>query len=195
MLAGEPGSRSDAVDGLEFAGLFPAPGHDMVLIGLLDPKSPTNVGAVMRAAGCYQVDAVRYCGDRFDRAARYQTDTKGMLGRIPLVRSDDLLDGLPADMKVVCVELAEGATPLPGFVHPDHAIYLFGPEDGSLPQSLIDRADHVVYVPTTTCMNLAASVNVLLYDRLAKTPAYRQGDDVIRRSRDTNNRLKVRTPS
>lgn len=166
----------------------------MIFIGLVDPKSPTNVGSVMRAAGCYQVDGVRYCGDRFDRAARYQTDTKDMLGKIPLVRSDDLLAGLPGDMKTVCVELAEGATPLPAFIHPEQAIYLFGPEDGAIPQALIDRADHVVYVPTVTCMNLAASVNVLLYDRLAKSPSYRHGDDVIRSSRDTNNRLKVRAP-
>jgi len=140
------------------------------------------------------VDQVRYSGERFERAARYQTDTKGMLGKIPLVGTDDLLEGLPVGMKTVCVELAEGATPLPEFVHPERAIYLFGPEDGSIPQALIDRADHVVYVPTVTCMNLAASVNVLLYDRLAKSPSYRHGDDVIRSSRDTNNRLKVRSP-
>lgn len=171
------------------------PDSNMVFIGLVDPKSPTNVGSVMRAAGCYQVDEVRYCGDRFDRAMRYQTDTKGMLGRIPLEGTDDLLGGLPHGMKTVCVELAEGATPLPEFVHPEQAIYLFGPEDGSIPQALIDRADHVVYVPTVTCMNLAASVNVLLYDRLAKSPSYRHGDDVIRSSRDTNNRLKVRSAS
>ena len=167
----------------------------MVFIGLVDPKSPTNMGSVMRAAGCYQVDQVRYSGERFERAARYQTDTKGMLGKIPPVRMDQLLEGLPAGMKTVCVELAEGATPLPGFVHPEQAIYLFGPEDGSIPQALIDQADHVVYVPTATCMNLAATVNVLLYDRLAKSSSYMQGDEVIKRSRDTNNRLKVRTPS
>jgi len=27
-------------------------------IGLINPKTPANVGAVMRAAGCYGVDAV-----------------------------------------------------------------------------------------------------------------------------------------
>ena len=163
-----------------------------VFLALVDPKSPTNVGSVMRAAGCYQVDQVRYSGGRFERAARYQTDTKDILGKIPLVREDDLLARRPADMKIVCVELAEGATPLPTFVHPGQAIYVFGPEDGSIPQALIDQADHVVYVPTVGCMNLAAAVNVLLYDRLAKSPSGVQGDDVIRRSRDINNRLKVR---
>ena len=31
-----------------------------------------------------------------------------------------------------------------------------------------EKFDKVVYVPTQGCMNLAASVNVILYDRLAK---------------------------
>ncbi|MFN3713701.1 MAG: RNA methyltransferase [Alcanivoracaceae bacterium] len=163
-----------------------------VFIGLVDPKSPSNVGSVMRAAGCYQVDQVRYSGGRFERAAQYQTDTKDILSKIPLVREDQLLQGLPGNMKIVCVELAEGASPLPQFVHPDQAIYVFGPEDGSIPQALIDEADHVVYVPTVGCMNLAAAVNVLLYDRLAKSAADIHGNDLIKGIRDTNNRLKVR---
>ncbi len=47
-----------------------------VSIGLTNPKSPTNVGAVMRAAGCYQVDAVYYTGTRYDRASAFYTDTQ-----------------------------------------------------------------------------------------------------------------------
>lgn len=163
-----------------------------VFIGLCNPKSPTNVGAVMRAAGCYQVSQVRYSGGRFERAAQYQTDTKDIASSIPLQRHDDLLEQLPAGMQVVCVEFVEGATPLPGFVHPDSALYLFGPEDGSVPQEMVDVAQHVVFVPTTGCMNLAATVNVVLYDRLAKLPLNVHSDDLIKRHRDTNNRLKVR---
>jgi len=47
-----------------------------VIIGLHNPKSPTNVGAVMRAAGCYNATQVRYNGTRYSRAARFQTDTQ-----------------------------------------------------------------------------------------------------------------------
>jgi len=46
-------------------------------------------------------------------------------------------------------------------------------------------------------MNLSASVNVLLYDRMAKSYALsnKSHDDnaLIKTSRDTNNRLKVNT--
>lgn len=152
----------------------------------------------MRAAGCYRADSVRYTGERFGRAARYQTDTKNVKTNIPLLHVDCLLQDLPPAAKVVCVEFAEGAQPLPGFVHPAHALYIFGPEDGSISQSIIDRADEVVYVPTVGCMNLAASVNVLLYDRLSKAPGTPVGnqapvsdEDLIKTSRDVNNRLKV----
>jgi len=164
----------------------------LVIIGLCDPKSPTNVGAVLRAAGCYQANEVRYTGERFDRALKYQTDTKNAKANTPLRHFDKLTSDLPADTKIVCVELVEGATRLPIFEHPERAIYLFGPEDSSIPQALVDQADHVLYVPTTGCMNLAASVNVLLYDRLAKTELDYDDDDVVRQNRDVNNRLKVR---
>lgn len=166
-----------------------APGS--CVIGLIDPKTPTNVGAILRAAGCYQAQAVRYTGERFGRAARFHTDTKGFNAKIPLLQVDDMLAALPEGMQIVCVELAEGAMSLPEFKHPPHALYVFGPEDGSIPQSIIHAADSVVYIPTIGCMNLAATVNVVLYDRLAKSAASHDDDARIRSSRDVNNRLKT----
>ena len=164
-----------------------------ISIGLTNPKSPENVGAVMRAAGCYQADAVYYTGARYERAAAFHTDTKNMAAKIPLIGVDDWLTAIPADMAIVCVELAEGATPLPVFNHPHNVIYLLGPEDGTIDQKVIDRAHAVVYVPTVGCMNLAASVNVVLYDRLAKQMATNAvaDDELIRRSRDNKNKVKV----
>ncbi|MFH7439550.1 TrmH family RNA methyltransferase, partial [Pseudomonas syringae pv. tagetis] len=52
--------------------------------------------------------------------------------------------------------------------HPDRALYIFGPEDGSLDQEIPDWCEDVVYIPTEGCMNLAATVNVVLYHRMAK---------------------------
>lgn len=40
-------------------------------------------------------------------------------------------------------------------------------------------------------MNLAATVNVLLYDRMVKLNAFDVSDELIKRSRDKNNRTKV----
>ncbi|MBD1574993.1 MULTISPECIES: RNA methyltransferase [Vibrio] len=163
-----------------------------VTIGLTNPKSPSNVGSVMRASGCYRVDAVRYTGVRYEKAVKFHTDTKSVARHIPLDGVADMLEGLDAETKIVCVELAEGATSLPQFVHPDKAIYVFGPEDGSIDQSVVSKADAVVYVPTVGCMNLAATVNVLLYDRLAKSTQVEMGDELIKKSRDNRNHLIVK---
>lgn len=163
-----------------------------VIIGLINPKSPTNVGAIIRAAGCYQAHEIRYTGVRYDRAATLKTDTKNISQDIIFQQVDDIFDGVPEGVKVVCVELVEGATPLPDFVHPDNALYIFGPEDRSIPQAVVNQADFVVYVPTIGCMNLAATVNVLLYDRLAKSKHYECGNKAIRDNRDCNNRLKIK---
>jgi len=164
-----------------------------VSLGLTKPKSPTNVGAVMRAAGCYGVDAVFYTGERYDRAVKLNTDTKAVSQNIPLTGVTSLLENIPDKAKIVCVELVVGAIPLPEYQHPDNVIYIFGPEDGTISQEVIDRADAVVYVPTTGCMNLAATVNVVLYDRLAKSDLSFAGDALIRKSRDTNNKVKLNT--
>ncbi|MBR7889576.1 RNA methyltransferase [Marinomonas sp. A79] len=174
--------------------------EDKVIVGLINPKSASNVGAVMRAAGCYQVEQVWYSGHRYDRAVKLSTDTKNIRTSIPLTHLDGLgatdfieaIDTIDADIKLVCVDLIQGATPLPAFQHPEKALYVFGPEDGTIPQRIVDSADHVVFVPTVGCMNLAASVNVLLYDRLAKSERAHAGDELIRQSKDVNNNVKVR---
>lgn len=137
-------------------------------VGLVNPKSPENVGSVMRAAGCYGVDEVYYTGNRFELARRFATDTKQMVEKIPLLGVDDLMAFIPQGCVPVVVDLINGATPLPDYVHPERAFYIFGPEDGTLDPALYGAVKDVVYVPTRGCMNLAASVNVILYDRLAK---------------------------
>ena len=166
-----------------------------VSVGLSDPKTPTNVGAVMRAAGCFQVDSVFYTGERYDRAAQFCTDTQNARGRVPLTGVECLLENVSENMKIVCVELVEGAIPLTEFQHPASAFYIFGPEDATISQALIDRADAVVYIPTIGCLNLGATVNVVLYDRLAKSNSSIASDALIRQSKDTNNKVKIKTPA
>jgi len=167
-----------------------------ISIGLLNPKSPENVASAMRAAGNYQVNRVFYTGTRYARALGYREGAVNMSRKvsegIPLSATDCLIDKIPEGVQLVCVEFAEGAASLPEFQHPEHAFYIFGPEDGSISQEIIDHADAVVYIPTVGCMNLAATVNVLLYDRLAKSSAYVAGNNLICASRDRNNTLKVR---
>ena len=161
------------------------------IIALTNPKSPTNVGAVLRAAGCFGCGQILYTGNRYDIAKKYATDTQNAIESVDIEKVDDFIAAKPADVKLVCVDLVEGAIPLPSFQHPEKAMYLFGPEDGSLRQEVIDQADYVVYMPTNGSLNLAASVNVVLYDRTAKSNEFETDNALIKASRDVNNRLKV----
>lgn len=163
-----------------------------IFIGLINPKSPSNVGSVMRAAGCFKADAVFYTGERYARAAKFNTDTKSVNKNIPLTGIDSILAAKQIGMKIVCIDLVEGAIPLPEYQHPKAALYILGPEDGSIDQATINQADDVVYIPTIGCMNLAATVNVLLYDRSSKIKKIEANDSLIKQSRDTNNTTKVK---
>jgi tRNA(Leu) C34 or U34 (ribose-2'-O)-methylase TrmL len=150
------------------------------------------MGSILRAAGCYQAQSIRYTGSRYARAKAFSTDTKNAHLNIGVSHVNSVIDIInDKHLTKVAIELVEGATPLPLFKHPEKALYIFGPEDGTIDQDVIDQCDFVVYIPTIGCMNLAATVNVLLYDRLAKMTKMPNDDQIIINSRDTNNRTKL----
>lgn len=170
--------------------------ESIVNIGLINPKSPKNVDSVRRSAGNYRVASIFYTGVRYLRALQMNPNTPNISRKvsenISVSEVDTIFDEIPKNAQIVCVELAENAIPLPEYQHPDNAFYIFGPEDGSIDQATLDRADAVTYIPTVGCMNLAATVNVVLYDRLSKSTQKFEHNELIRNSRDRNNKLKVR---
>lgn len=135
-------------------------------IGLVRPKNKHNVGSVLRAAHCYGAAMVAIQGDR--TGVRSAADTQKAWRHIPVLRNDDLFSMVPFDCTPVAVDLVEDAEPLDQFDHPQRAFYVFGPEDGTLGRAHLDKCKHRVFIPTRFCMNLAATVNVVLYDRQAK---------------------------
>lgn len=142
-------------------------------IGLVRPKDVANVGAVLRAAYCYNAAMVAIQGDR--TPVRSSQDTPQAWRHIPVMRGDDLRSLIPFSAVPVAVDLVDDAISLPAFQHPQRAFYVFGPEDGTLGKSTLDWCEHRIMVPTRTCMNLAATVNVVLYDRLAKADRMARG--------------------
>jgi len=135
-------------------------------IGLVRPKDANNVGSVLRAAHVYGASLVAIQGDR--SPIRAATDTTEAWRHMPVIRGEDLHAMIPFDAVPVAVDLVDDAIELPMFFHPQRAFYVFGPEDGTLGRATLDWCKYRVMVPTRTCMNLAATVNVVLYDRLAK---------------------------
>lgn len=134
-------------------------------IALDNPKSAPNVGSALRAAHVYGAACVVVSGQRFQRSA---TDTTKAWRHMPLIEATDVFDAIPYDCVPVAVDLVDGATPLPRYRHPERAFYVFGAEDATLGKRIVDRCRDKIMVPTSFCMNLAATVNVILYDRLAK---------------------------
>lgn len=134
-------------------------------VGLVNPKTGPNIGGVMRAVGIYGAALLVIEGDRFKRIP---TDTMKAYRHTPVLNAD-LRDSIPFDCVPVAVDLVPRAKPLMDYVHPERAFYIFGPEDSTLGARTLEWCRDVIYVPTNGCMNLAACVNVVLYDRMAKS--------------------------
>jgi len=137
----------------------------MACIGLDNPKTSINVGHVLRAASVFGVRLVAVSGKRYRPSP---TDTPRAFRYIPLLHTEDLHQVIPFGCVPVAVELISGAVPLPSYQHPPRAFYVFGQEDGTLGQRVLSWCRDVVYVPGNGCLNLAACVNVVLYDRSLK---------------------------
>jgi tRNA(Leu) C34 or U34 (ribose-2'-O)-methylase TrmL len=136
-------------------------------IGLISPKFGSNVGGVMRAAHCFEASMVMVQGHR-DAPYTGRGDTPEAWKHMPILRVDDLFSHLPVGCETVAVDLVPDARDLRTFVHPERALYVFGPEDGTLTSEQVSLCTYKIMIPTRNCLNLAATVNVLLYDRLLK---------------------------
>ncbi len=132
-------------------------------IGLFSPKTEHNVGGVLRAAQCYGAAMVAVQCPRYRSCP---TNTLKTERHIPLLVTTDLASVIPYGAEPIVVEITPDAVDLVTFQHPRTAFYILGPEDGSVPARFLKYRQ--VRIPTRFCMNLAATANVLLYDRLAK---------------------------
>ena len=143
-------------------------------VALIDPKYPHNVGAALRACACWGVQQLWWTGGRVTldvgRGQRLPREER-MKGyrRVEMIVDDRLFKRFPrGGVTPVAVELRAQAESLVAFAHPADALYVFGPEDGSLPKAVLRLCHRFVVIPTHHCLNLAAAVNVVLYDRRLK---------------------------
>jgi tRNA(Leu) C34 or U34 (ribose-2'-O)-methylase TrmL len=139
---------------------------------MLDPRDPFNVGAAVRAASCFGVSQVWVTGQRCAKAVWQQNRIPREERMKGFADVDIILDDRPLEYfenaTPVAVELLYGAENLLVFEHPENAIYLFGPEDGSVPNNVRGLCHRRVFIPTRHCTNLGAAIYLLLYDRLVK---------------------------
>lgn len=140
-------------------------------IALVNPKFSHNVGAAVRAASCFGAKQVWWTGNRvrLDEKRRLPREER-MKGYkdVELRQFDQVYDHFDSDVVPVAIELRQNSESLQTFVHPEKALYVFGPEDGSLSGTHLSRCHRFVVIPTRHCVNLAAAVYLVLYDRFMK---------------------------
>lgn len=168
---------------------------------LISPKYAANVGTALRACALLGGDWLFWTGDRVpspddwpegvrlpreERMRCYRRTRMTQLpGHLVMPRPIDHIIQSPDGRALVpvCIEIVPGSVDLREFEHPDHALYVFGPEDGEVPKGIRHACHHFVRIPNAipyeeidarTPFNLSAAISIVLYDRLtkARVPAY-----------------------
>lgn len=138
-------------------------------IALFYPKFETNVGIVMRTAAIFDVDFVYIIGPV--RYKHMRTDVLKATRHVPTIHFssfDDFWNHIPHNTDVIGVELSERSRPIENWVHRPRSLFLFGPEDGSIPDKELNRCIGKIKLPGFPSLNLSTAVAVTLYDQMLK---------------------------
>ena len=135
---------------------------------LIDPKFSHNVGATIRACSCFGVESLVWMGSRIDVSKYSRLPREERMKGYKSVQfvNDQRPFELFERFTPVCVEVYDNSEPLTTFDHPENAVYVFGPEDGKVPQVIRRLCHRFVHIPAHFCLNLSAAVNVVLAHRL-----------------------------
>ncbi len=143
-----------------------SPDNGYVGIGIYNVKRTHNFGALIRTARVFGADFVFTVGSRNPQ----EQSSVGAELTLPLFHfptMEQFIASIPVNARLVCVELAPSALAIKTFEHPARAVYLLGPEDGTLPDSIMRQHDTVV-LPGAYPLNVAMAATVVLYDRVMK---------------------------
>lgn len=139
---------------------------------LEDVEGPFNVGAIIRTAAAYRIEALHLAGatpgpdsprvgrtsmgtDRFLRIVRHESG----LAAVESVRGEGL--------RVIGLELAEGARPLHEIDDLDDCCLVVGHEDRGVGSATLDACDEVAFLPQlgkVGSLNVATATALAIYE-------------------------------
>lgn len=137
-------------------------------IGIEYTKTEHNVGTLLRSAHNFGAAMVFTVGRRYRRQA---SDTENAVRKLPVLHFsswEEFRDHAPIDWVPIAVELGADAVPLVNYQHPRNALYILGPEDGSVSREVRGWCRETLYIPCSSCLNVATAGSIVMYDRTAK---------------------------
>ena len=140
-------------------------------IGVENISKPMNLGNLIRSAHAFGANSVftinphKRVTENKDKISK--SDTSKSTYHLPYYEWDTIEDiTLPKGCKIIGIEITDDAESLPNFVHPMQAMYILGPEKGSLSGKTLSMADHVIKIPTSFSLNVAIAGAIVMYDRI-----------------------------
>lgn len=136
-------------------------------IGVERISKSSNVGALFRTAHAFGASFVFSVDAQYVRREGKQADTADSTASLPLHEFASVEElRLPANCRLIGVEITDDAIELPSFRHPRQAAYILGSEREGLSPAMVGLCDFVVRIPMRFSVNLSVAGALVMYDRL-----------------------------
>ena len=147
----------------------------MKSIAMIKTKHWNNAYSVMRTANGLGFDSV-YIVDLVMGKPPRMNRRKIDLGRDPhtmfkLVSMEEFTSNIIPKYNIVSMELTDDAIPLSEYVWPENPLIVVGPENGNVPEPILESGDQVK-VPmngAVKCFNVACASSIAMWDQHLKT--------------------------
>lgn len=134
-------------------------------------KNTANLGTIWRTCGNMGVAATGQIGQRYQRQSSDTIDAWRIIPHRVYLSAEEWYQMMPYGARPVAIELTDDSVSLADFDHPRQAVYVFGPEDGSVHNSILEKCEHKVQIPMLglgRCLNQSQAVAMVLWDRQLK---------------------------
>lgn len=142
-------------------------------IGVEGISKEQNVGTIARSAHAFGASFFFTINPEINVRAIKKTDTSGAFEHLPYYQYEKVDQmQLPRGCKIVGIELTDEAIELPSFRHPSKALYILGPEAGSLSDKVQEKCDFIIKIPMKFCVNVGIASAIVMYDRMLQMGSF-----------------------